>query len=198
MSNEYTPPPSVAAQIDVMVAERMIDAASARVEHSQRLASSDGTQGSVKTGHDGTSQILGEVREAARIPDDGRDLTIERFNDQKRVDDLQAKLDAHSFDSRTGAKLMVAQGRTRELIEMELQSARNAALFAEPRYQKIEAQRENDAAWKAAENEERLTYLQVTGGDPQKMARLQALLGDEELKTAAQAILARRYERGQR
>jgi hypothetical protein len=193
MTTEYSPPLSVAAQIDAMVA-----AAGARVEHSQRLAPGDGTQGAVKIGHDGSALVLGEVREAARIPDDRRDLNVERLNNQQRIDDLQAKLDAHTFDQRTGAKIAVAQGYTREAIEMELQSACNAALFAEQRYQQLEAQRERDAAWKAAEDAERLTYLQVTGGDPVKMARLQELLGDEELKTAAQAIMAARYERGQR
>lgn len=193
MTNQYTPSASVAAQIDAMVAS-----AGARVEHSQQLTSVNGTQGAVKIGHDGAAQILGEVREATRIPDEGRNLDVERFNDQKRIGDLQAKLDAHTFDPRTGAKLMVSQGYVREAIEMELLSARNAAMFAEQRYQQLEAQRERDAAWKAAEADERLTYLQVTGGDPQKMARLQELLADKEMETAVQAILAKRYERGQR
>jgi hypothetical protein len=193
MSTEYTPSASVAAQIDAMVA-----AAGARVEHSQQLASANGTQGAVKIGYDGTAQILGEVREAERIHDDRRDLNVERANDQKRVDELQAKLDAHTFDSRTGEKIMVAQGYIREMLELQLLDAKTNVVYSEQQYQRIEAQRERDAAWKAAADEEELMYLQVTGGDPLKRARLQELLGDEELKTAAQVILAARYERCRR
>lgn len=187
--SEYTPPADVAAQINAMVS-----AAGARVEALQRLASNNGTQGQVRVGHDGN--VTGSVLLADRIADDGRDFGVERANDQRRIDDLQAKLDAHTFNTKTGAKVLVAQGRLRELIEMELMSAKTNAIYADSRYAQIEAQRVRDQRWRDAENEERATYLRVTGGDPRKVARLEELLGDEELKVAAQAILAARFERG--
>jgi hypothetical protein len=93
-ANEYSPSASVAAQIDAMVV-----AAGALVEHLQQLSSFSGMQGEVKIGQDGTAQILDEIRETARIPGDSRDLNVERLNSQKRIDDFQAKLDAHTLDS---------------------------------------------------------------------------------------------------
>lgn len=193
MTNSYTPPADVAAQIDAMC-----EAASARVGAAQSFTSTDGTQhGSIKTNHDGTVTMLGDVRTPDRIPDDGRDLNVERGNNQRRIDELTAKLDAHTFDGRTGAKVLVAQGQVRESIEAELMSARSAAVFADHRYTQLEQQRERDQAWKNAENEERAARFAFTGGQPAREAAYEEALLRAEADTAAQAALARRYAKAQ-
>lgn len=192
MSEDNTNPrANIAAQIDAMVT-----AAGAGVERSQRLASVDGTRAhSVKVDHDGSVRFEGTAHEAERTPDSGIDLDRSRVVNAERVSKLQAQLDEVRFDPRTGAPAHVVQGQARELLQMQATTARNAAIFDDQRFALIEAQRARDAQWRAAEAEERLTYLRVTGGDPAKMERLQELLGDEGLKTAAKAILAARYEK---
>lgn len=189
--NNHNDPGSRASQIDAMVA-----AAGARVSHSNALKSPTGTQANVKVDSDGNVHFDGPITTPDRIPDSGICLDTARATSEARMEALRARLIAVSFDPVTGASTPVLQGRDRDLVAMQFTTEQNNYWYSEAQFAKIEAQRANDRTWADAEANERLTMLRVTGGNPAKLARLNELLGDEELKTAAKAMLADRFERG--
>lgn len=172
----------------------MVELAGARVSNAQTLTDGGGTRGHVKVHADGSAEITGEVTTPARIADDGMDLDAALNQFDSRIAAMTARLAEVAYDPKTGAPSPVLQGREREIAERLLVQERNAAYFAGTRYKQIAEQRERDQSWRNAEAQERLTRLRVTGGDPVKLAKLDELLGDEELKLAAKAMLAARFE----
>jgi hypothetical protein len=149
----------------------------------------------VKYDGNGTT-ISGEVTPAARLPDDGRDLGQELRNMGAAIADVQGALDSQIFDPRTGAPSPRLTGRDREAAEMMRDQARANRMYSELRFAEIELQRARDLAWRQAEQEERATRAAFTGGDARRDAAYADALLRAEADTAAQAAMARRFEKG--
>lgn len=124
-----------------------------------------------------------------RISDSGVDTGWARAQIERGVAEVQAKLDEFTFDQKTGAKLPVVTGRARDVLQLQLNQARQSAAFNLDRLSRLEAQRATDSQRSQATNNEALARAAYVAGSPARAKLLDEALSRAEADQVAAAIL---------
>jgi hypothetical protein len=112
------------------------------------------------------------------------------------IANLEARLNAHTFDPKTGEKVHAVTGRERDVLTNALTMKRATASYFETRSAAIKAQREaKEIAETASRNEELARAAFIRRGESGHEARAKALddaMRNEEASAVAAAIVAGR------
>jgi hypothetical protein len=137
--------------------------------------------------------LMGKAPVATRITDDP---SVDPMNEVAQVgatmSRLQAQLDEVDYDRATGEPSQKLTGRERELVEVQLASARNAHHYATVRAAQLFGQREADEQARQHANQEEVARFAFTQGDPARAKALNEAVLRAEADEAARAIVAGR------
>jgi hypothetical protein len=130
--------------------------------------------------------------DAARVHDDGRDLQAEHSKLLKVVTDLEAKLNAGTFDPSTGQKHYDVAGQAREVLQRQIESTKASVSLSIQALNAIGAQRRADELKLLAGSNEQLARAAFANGDQSKRALLDKMIAEEEARELARSIVAAR------
>lgn len=126
------------------------------------------------------------------VPEIGVDPQHEYARIHARVTELQAKLDAHTFDPKTGAQIFDVTGEQRTILEGQLERARLSAGHDINALNKLIAQRNERAARAANARAEEVAKASFSAGDQTRAKMLDDALARLEAEDVAKAIIAAR------
>jgi hypothetical protein len=133
---------------------------------------------------------------ATAARDDGRiDYDAAHRAAVERYKSVQARLDAHTFDRQTGAKVHAVTGDQRKALELQARQAGQEVVLSAFTAQAVGQARTERAERKKAQEAEEAALFAIAGTDPARRAALEEALLRVEMEDVARRIAELRKRR---
>lgn len=184
---------SVASQIDSLVAGQLTGMSA------QGVAVQKDTGGFIYNTESGELKVNGNPAQVhGPINDKGIDIEAAVNNIQANLSRLQSQFDAVTYDTKTGQAIHTVQGRSRDVLQQQLDTAKRSAEFDFSQLGALKAQRESAASSAPTSTntlQAEAARMLFAGNGPDRQTRLalyDSALQKAEAEAAAAATLSLR------